>query len=268
MRTSKASRRWAIIIMSKASAPMPTMTMHTIIMATRIRMITTPHQNPADAMAERAPGLNLPCYQREPAAILAESFALIRREADLSHLPASAAPIALRMIHACGMTDLPADLAITADAALAGRQALQAGAALLTDVAMVAQGIARRRLPAGNPIHCFLDQPDIEASARLEGITRSAAAVTLWPPYLAGAIVLIGNAPTALFRLLEGLAAGWPRPALVIATPPGFIGAAESKEALIAAPFGLPSVVLRGRRGGSALAAAALNALLEQDCQP
>jgi len=214
------------------------------------------------AMVERRPA-PLPRYQREPGAILAESFAIIRREADLSHLPASAQPIALRMIHACGMTDLARDLAITEDAAAAGRAALEAGATLLTDVAMVAHGIARRHLPVNNSVQCFLDQPGIEARALAEGITRSAAAVDLWPPSLTGAIVLIGNAPTALFRLLEGLGTGWPRPALVIATPPGFVGAAESKEALIEAALGLPFVVLRGRRGGSALAAAALNALLE-----
>jgi precorrin-8X/cobalt-precorrin-8 methylmutase len=200
-------------------------------------------------------------YVRDPAEITRLSFAAIRREADLSRLPADIEPMALRMIHACGMVDLPGDLAFSPGAGEAGRDALAKGAPILADVAMVAQGIAARRLPAGNEVCCMLGAEGVVARAREAGITRSAAAVELWPPLLAGAIVTIGNAPTALFRLLELLAEGAARPALVIATPPGFIGAAESKEALIANDLGLSYLVLKGRRGGSALAAAAVNGL-------
>ena len=200
-------------------------------------------------------------YVRDPAEITRLSFAAIRREADLSHLPADIEPIALRMIHACGMVDLLDDLAFSTGAGDAGRDALEKGAPILTDVAMVAQGIAARRLPAENEVLCMLSEANVETRAREVGITRSAAAVELWRPRLAGAIVAIGNAPTALFRLLEILAGEAARPALVIATPPGFIGAAESKEALIANDLDLPYVALKGRRGGSALAAAAVNGL-------
>ena len=199
-------------------------------------------------------------YVRDPAEITRLSFAAIKREADLSRLPADIEPLALRMIHACGMVDLPDDLDFSPGAGKAGRDALAAGAPILTDVKMVAHGIAARRLPAGNEVLCMLGEDGVEARAREAGITRSAAAVELWRPILDGAIVAIGNAPTALFRLLEILAAEAARPALVIATPPGFIGAAESKEALIANDLGLPYVALKGRRGGSALAAAAGNA--------
>lgn len=200
-------------------------------------------------------------YVRDPAEITRLSFAAIRREADLSHLPADIEPIALRMIHACGMVDLLDDLAFSTGAGDAGRDALAKGTPILTDVTMVAQGIAARRLPTGNEVLCMLSENAVEVRAREEGITRSAAAVELWRPRLTGAIVAIGNAPTALFHLLEILASGSARPALVIATPPGFIGAAESKEALIANDLDLPYVALKGRRGGSALAAAAVNGL-------
>ena len=200
-------------------------------------------------------------YVRDPAEITRLSFAAIRREADLSRLPADIEPMALRMIHACGMIDLPDDLAFSPGAGEAGRDALAKGAPILTDVAMVARGIAARRLPAGNEVLCTLGDDGVEARAREAGMTRSAAAVELWRPKLAGAIVAIGNAPTALFRLLEILAEGNARPALVIATPPGFIGAAESKEALVANDLGLAHIALKGRRGGSALAAAAVNGL-------
>lgn len=200
-------------------------------------------------------------YVRDPAEITRLSFALIRREADLSRVPADIKPMALRMIHACGMIDLPDDLAFSPGAGDAGRDALAKGAPILTDVAMVAQGIAARRLSAGNEVLCMLSENDVEARAHEAGITRSAAAVELWQPRLAGAIVAIGNAPTALFRLLEIQASEALRPALVIATPPGFVGAAESKEALIANDLDLPYVALKGRRGGSALAAAAVNGL-------
>ena len=205
-------------------------------------------------------------YVRDPAEITRLSFAAIRREADLSALPDDIVPMALRMIHACGMTDLTADLAFSKGAGEAGRAALAAGAPIFADVGMVAHGIAARRLPANNEVICALGEADVPARARAAGITRSAAAVELWQPKLAGALIAIGNAPTALFRLLELLADTAARPALVIATPPAFIGAAESKEALIANQFGVPYLALRGRRGGSALAAAAVNGLaIEED---
>jgi len=204
---------------------------------------------------------NMNDYVRDPAEITRLSFAAIRREADLSALPEDVVPMALRMIHACGMVDVPADLAFSKGAGAAGRAALAAGAPILTDVNMVAHGIAARRLPAANKVICLLYEAGVPDRARASGMTRSAAAVELWRPMLAGAVVAIGNAPTALFRLLELLAEQAARPALVIATPPGFIGAKESKEALIANPFGVPYLALCGRRGGSALAAAAVNAL-------
>ena len=205
-------------------------------------------------------------YVHDPAEITRLSFAAIRREADLSTLPADIVPMALRMIHACGMVDVPADLAFSKGAGAAGRAALAAGAPILTDVNMVAHGIAARRLPAQNKVICMLGEADVAPRARAAGMTRSAAAIDLWRPLLAGAIVAIGNAPTALFRLLELMAEQPARPALVIATPPGFIGAEESKEALIRNAFGVPYLAFRGRRGGSALAAAAVNALaIEED---
>ena len=200
-------------------------------------------------------------YVRDPAEITRRSFAAIRREADLSQLPDDIVPLALRMIHACGMADLPADLAFSSGAGMAGREALARGAPILSDVEMVAHGIAARRLPARNEVICMLGETGVLERARQSSMTRSAAAVELWRPMLAGAVVAIGNAPTALFRLLEILAEQTVRPALVIATPPGFVGAAESKEALIANDLGVPYLTLRGRRGGSALAAAAVNAL-------
>jgi precorrin-8X/cobalt-precorrin-8 methylmutase len=200
-------------------------------------------------------------YERDPHEITRLSFAAIRREADLSAVPEDVMPIALRMIHSCGMVDLLADLAFSKGAGDAGRAALATGAPILCDVEMVARGIAARRLPTDNKVICLLGENGIAERARTMGTTRTAAAVELWQPLLAGAIIAIGNAPTALFRLLEIMAEQAARPALVIATPPGFIGAAESKEALIANDFGVPYVALRGRRGGSALAAAAVNAL-------
>ena len=200
-------------------------------------------------------------YERDPKEITRLSFAAIRREADLSGMPEDIVPMALRMIHACGMVDLPADLAYSEGAGAAGSVALNAGAPVLCDVEMVARGIAARRLPADNKVICKLGEEGVADRARALGSTRSAAAAELWQPMLAGAIIAIGNAPTALFRLLEIFAEQASRPALVIATPPGFIGAAESKDALIANEFDVPYLALRGRRGGSALAAAAVNAL-------
>ena len=199
-------------------------------------------------------------YEQDGAEIYRRSFAIIRAEADLSAVPADLEAVAVRMIHACGMTDLPADLAWSDGVGAAGRAALAAGAPVLCDSAMVAAGITRSRLPAANQVICTLPDPRVpELAARL-GTTRSAAAVELWRDHLDGAVVAVGNAPTALFRLLEILAAaGGPGPAAVIGVPVGFVGAAESKAALAASP--VPHLVVRGRRGGSAMASAAVNAL-------
>lgn len=195
---------------------------------------------------------------RDPAAIYAESFATIRAEADLARFPAGLADLAVRVIHACGMTDVAAELAWSDGAGEAGRDALKGGAPILVDAEMVAHGIIRRNLPAANPVVCALS--DVAAAeAQAAGTTRSALAVEKWLPRLGGAVVAVGNAPTALFRLLELVEAGAPRPALVLGFAVGFVGAVESKQALIAS--GLPHVALKGRRGGSAMAAAAVNAL-------
>ncbi len=200
-------------------------------------------------------------YIRDPAEIYRRSFAAIRREADLSNIDDDLASVALRIVHACAMPDIIADLAASPGAAQAGRTALEAGAPILCDVKMVAHGVTHTRLPRGNEVICTLDDPAVAGLATSLETTRSAAAVTLWQPRLAGAIVAIGNAPTALFQLLEGLAEGWPAPALILGFPVGFIGAAESKAALIESGHGAPFIALRGRRGGSAMAAAAVNAL-------
>ncbi|MBI5163667.1 MAG: precorrin-8X methylmutase [Magnetospirillum sp.] len=192
---------------------------------------------------------------RDPAEIYRRSFAAIRAEADLGGVPADLEALAVRIIHACGMPDILADLAWSDGAGRAGAAALAAGAPILVDAEMVAHGIIQARLPAANPVLCTLNAPDLDAA----GTTRSAAAVELWRPHLAGAVVAIGNAPTALFRLLEVIADGAPPPALVLGFAVGFVGAVESKAALAAA--GLPFVTVHGRRGGSAMAAAAVNAL-------
>jgi precorrin-8X/cobalt-precorrin-8 methylmutase len=198
-------------------------------------------------------------YERDGAEIYRRSFAMIRAEADLSAVPGDLEHVVVRMIHACGMTDLPADLAWSPGVGAAGRAALAAGGTVLCDSAMVAAGITRKRLPAANPVVCTLSDPRVPGLAAQLGTTRSAAAVGLWPEYLDGAVVAVGNAPTALFRLLELVAGGAPCPAAVVGVPVGFIGAAESKAALAASP--LPYVVVHGRRGGSAIASAAVNAL-------
>ncbi|HEY9825120.1 MAG TPA: precorrin-8X methylmutase [Stenomitos sp.] len=203
-------------------------------------------------------------YIRNGQDIYRQSFATIRAEASLSHLPVDLEPIAVRLIHACGMTDIPADLAFSADAVRKGREALAQGAAILCDAQMVAHGVTRSRLPAQNPVICTLNHPDVPAIAQRIGNTRSAAALDLWQPYLAGAVVAIGNAPTALFRLLELVAAGGPQPAVVLGFPVGFVGAVESKVALAQNPYHLPFLTLHGRRGGSAMAAAAINALAQE----
>ncbi len=201
-------------------------------------------------------------YLRDPDAIYRESFATIRREVRLDRLPDDIADIAVRLIHACGMPDIVDDLVCTNDVVSTARAALAKGAPVFCDSAMVAAGIMRDRLPAKNDVTCTLADPRVPSLAKDLGTTRSAAAVDLWCDRLAGAIVAIGNAPTALFHLLELLADGAPHPAAILAFPVGFVGAAESKEALIANSFGVPYLTLRGRRGGSALAAAAVNALI------
>ena len=200
-------------------------------------------------------------YLRDPEAIYRQSFALVRAEADLAGLPAEIAGIAVRLVHACGMPDIVPDLAWSPDAVARGRAALDKGAPVIVDANMVGEGIIRARLPAENEIVCTLNDPAATAMAKDIGTTRSAAAVDLWPPRLAGAVIAIGNAPTALFRLLELLADGAAPPAVILAFPVGFVGAAESKQALIDGAAGVPYLTLRGRRGGSAMAAAAVNAL-------
>jgi precorrin isomerase len=200
-------------------------------------------------------------YVRDPGEIYRRSFAAIRAECDFSRLPEDIAAVALRLVHACGMPDILDDLAFTPGAAAAGRQALGAGAAVLCDSAMVAQGIQRQRLRRGNAVICTIDDPATIARAAAEKTTRSAAAVAGWREQMGGAIVAIGNAPTALFRLLEELDAGARRPALILAFPVGFVGAAESKAELALGRQGVPFITLLGRRGGSAIAAAALNAI-------
>ena len=200
-------------------------------------------------------------YERDGAAIYRASFATIRREADLSGVPPALEPVAVRMIHACGMTDLVEDLAWSPDFAAEARAALAAGAPVLCDASMVAAGITRSRLPARNDVLCALRDPRTAALAARLGTTRAAAAVELWGDRLGGAVVAVGNAPTALFHLLEMVTAGAPRPAAVLGMPVGFVGAAESKAALAAHPLRLPFLVVHGRRGGAAITAAAVNAL-------
>jgi precorrin-8X/cobalt-precorrin-8 methylmutase len=207
-------------------------------------------------------------YVRDPAEIYRRSFATIRAETDLAHLPADIAAVAVRLVHACGMPDIIADLAWTQDAVAAGRAALAGGAPILCDSRMVAEGVIRRRLPRANDVVCMLNLDGAAELAAGEDTTRSAAGVALAGPRLKGAIVAIGNAPTALFRLLEELDSGADAPALILAFPVGFIGAAESKHELIRNPRGVPFIALRGRRGGSALAAAAVNALFIDENVP
>lgn len=204
-------------------------------------------------------------YEKDGAAIYRESFATIRAEAELAHLPADVSQVVVRMIHACGMTDLVKDLLWSPGVVADARAALRAGAPILCDVSMVASGVTRKRLPADNQVICTLSDPSVPGLAKELGNTRSAAAMELWLPHLEGAVVAVGNAPTSLFRLLEMIEAGAPRPAAVIGVPVGFIGAAESKEALAAHPSGLEHLVVRGRRGGSAIAAAAINAIASEE---
>ena len=204
-------------------------------------------------------------YVRDGAEIYRRSFATIRAEAELDDLPEDVTRVAVRMIHACGMVDIVRDLAFSSGAVAAARAALLEGAPLLCDAAMVASGITRRRLPADNEVLCTLSDPRIPRLAAELGTTRTAAALELWRPAMEGAVLVFGNAPTALFRLLEMVDAGAPRPACVLGMPVGFIGAAESKDALAAHPAGLEHLVVRGRRGGSAMAVAAVNAIASEE---
>ena len=202
-------------------------------------------------------------YVRDGAEIYRRSFAAIRAEADLTRFPADMARVVVRMIHSCGMTDLPADVGYSDGVVKAARAALLGGAPVLCDAQMVASGITRRRLPAGNEVICTLSDPAVPSLAERLATTRSAAALDLWRSRLAGAVVAIGNAPTALFRLLEMVDAGAGRPAAVLGIPVGFVGAAESKAAL--AGSGLEYLVVHGRRGGSAMTVAAVNAIASED---
>lgn len=204
-------------------------------------------------------------YERDGAEIYRRSFATIRREAALDGLPADVAQVAVRMIHACGMTDLVGDLGWSPNVVKNARAALQGGAPILCDAQMVAAGVTRRRLPADNEVICTLPDPRTVELAQQLQTTRSAAAVELWDEHLAGAVVAIGNAPTTLFHLLNRLSQGAPRPAAILGIPVGFIGAAESKDALAANELGLEYLIVRGRRGGSAITAAAVNAIASEE---
>jgi precorrin-8X/cobalt-precorrin-8 methylmutase len=200
-------------------------------------------------------------YLRDGAEIYRQSFATIRAEAALDGLSGEQAQVAVRMIHSCGMVDLVEDLAFSPVAVLAARAALRAGAPVLCDVQMVASGVTRRRLPADNEVICTLSDPQVPALAERLGTTRSAAAIELWGQRLDGAVVAIGNAPTALFHLLDLLESSSWRPAAILGIPVGFIGAAESKRALAENELGLDYVVVHGRRGGSAITCGAVNAI-------
>ncbi len=206
-------------------------------------------------MSERA------AYLRDGTAIYERSFAIIRAEADLSRFSAEEAEVVVRMIHACGAVEAAQHIAFGKNLVTATRGALAAGAPILCDAEMVAHGIARARLPAGNKVICTLNDPRVPGLAQKLCTTRSAAALDLWHDRLAGAVVAIGNAPTALFRLLDLIDAGAPKPAAILGIPVGFVGAAESKDAFAADPRGVPFLIVRGRIGGSAMTAAAVNAL-------
>jgi precorrin-8X/cobalt-precorrin-8 methylmutase len=209
----------------------------------------------SESMSERA------AYLRDGTAIYERSFAIIRAEADLSRFSADETDVAVRMIHACGQVELARHIVFGGDVVAAARQALASGAPIFCDSEMVARGITRSRLPARNDVICTLNDPRTPEIAAKNGTTRSAAALDLWLDRLGGAVVAIGNAPTALFRLLELLDAGAPKPAAILGIPVGFVGAAESKDALAADSRGVPFIVVRGRSGGSAITAAAVNAL-------
>lgn len=200
-------------------------------------------------------------YEQDPAEIYAQSFATVRSEARLERFDAGMQSLVIRLIHACGMVEIADRIAFSQGAYLAGHRALKAGAPVLCDCEMVGAGIIRRYLPAQNEVIVTLNDPRVPDHAKAIGNTRSAAAVELWEPHLEGAVVAVGNAPTALFHLLELLEQGAPKPAVILGFPVGFIGAAESKAELAERPQGCEFVALRGRRGGSAIASAAVNAL-------
>ncbi|HJP23232.1 MAG: precorrin-8X methylmutase [Alphaproteobacteria bacterium] len=199
-------------------------------------------------------------YIRDPAEIYRRSFAQVRAETELDGLPAELVPAAVRIVHACGMPEVVVDLAYAPEVADAASSALAAGAPVIVDCRMLASGLIKERLTA-NEVICTLNEPEVPGLAEAGQTTRSAAAVELWRPHLDGAVVAIGNAPTALFRLLEVLADGAPKPAAILGFPVGFVGASESKQALAEGDHNVPFLTLLGRRGGSAMAAAAVNAL-------
>lgn len=204
-------------------------------------------------------------YVKDGAEIYRQSFATIRAEADLRDIPPDIAQVAVRMIHACGMVDLVSDIGYSTDVVTKARAALRAGAPILCDAQMVAAGVTRRRLPADNEVVCLLNDPRVPALAQEMGNTRSVAGFELLKSRLDGSVVAVGNAPTALFHLLDMIASGAPRPAAILGIPVGFVGAAESKEALASNDLGLEYLVVRGRRGGSAITAAAVNAIASEE---
>lgn len=200
-------------------------------------------------------------YERDPSAIYRQSFAIVQKEARLERFPQDVRPVVTRLIHACGMTEIADRVAFSADVAASASAALKSGAPILCDCEMVRSGIIARNLPAGNELIATLNHDGVPALAGELGNTRSAAAVELWKDHLEGAVVAVGNAPTALFHLLELLDEGWPKPAAILGFPVGFVGAAECKAALAANPRGVPFITLKGRKGGSAMASAAVNAM-------
>ncbi|MDB9310195.1 precorrin-8X methylmutase [Aphanizomenon sp. CS-733/32] len=204
-------------------------------------------------------------YIRDGSEIYRNSFEIIRSESNLARFPEDVSKVAVRMIHACGMTDIVNDLEYSSTAVASGKKALIAGAPILCDSYMVAEGVTKKRLPKNNKVLCTLNDPEVPQLAKRLRNTRSAAALEFWRFHIEGAIVVIGNAPTALFRLLEMLDEGVPRPALILGFPVGFVGAVESKAALAADSRNVPFLTLHGRRGGSAIAAAAVNALASEE---
>ena len=204
-------------------------------------------------------------YIRDGNEIYRKSFEMIRLESDLEKFPEDVSKVAVRMIHACGMTDIVKDLDYSSTVVQSGKKALIAGAPILCDSYMVAEGVTKKRLPKNNKVLCTLNDPEVPQLAKRLRNTRSAAALEFWRFHIEGAIVVIGNAPTALFRLLEMLDEGVPRPAVILGFPVGFVGAVESKVALAADSRNVPFLTLHGRRGGSAIAAAAVNALASEE---
>lgn len=205
--------------------------------------------------------MTAPAPIRDPAEIYRRSFAIIRAEADLARFDAGSEQVVVRMIHACGMVDLAGDIVVSEGFAARARAALASGAPVLCDAEMVRHGVIARLMPKGNEVLCLLNDRQVREIAARDQTTRSAAQVDLWADRMEGAVIAIGNAPTALYRLLELIDAGAPKPAAIIGVPVGFVGAAESKDALIADPRGVEFLTVRGRRGGSALASAAVNAI-------